>query len=166
VRRQSFRICEFGSEVVDPEVVDPQFAALAGVSVEVDVLDNPQEGLPWGKAYRCAFVGRGLVDDWVLRFQCHNLEMEVRHSQVDREEGLAQADNLGEPEVGYVRLAEVVPLAEAYSGEVCFEEGAAEMVVVEVDVRDWTLNPRRDRGHEATLVPVDHLSYYPSLQPS
>ena len=87
------------------------------------------------EAYRCAFVGRGLADDWVLGLHCHNLEVEVRHSQVDQEEGLEQADNLEEPEVEHVSLAEVVPLAEAYSGEVCFEEGAAEtVVVVEVDV--------------------------------
>ena len=65
-----------------------------------------------------------------------------------------------------MNLAEVFLLAEAYSGEVCFEEGAAEVVVVEVGVRDWKLNYRQDRGHEATLVPVDHLNCYPSLQPS
>jgi hypothetical protein len=152
-----FRICGFGSEA-EAEVVDPPFAVVAGASVEVDVLDNPQEGLPWVEAYRCAFVGRELVDDWVLGLQGHNLEVEVRHSQVDQEEGLAQADNLEGPEVGRVGLAGVVPLAEAFPvveaylvaeaypvaeacpGEVCFEEGAAE-VVVEVNVQDW-LNSR------------------------
>jgi len=151
-------------------VVDPPFAVVAGASVEVDVLDNPQEGLPWVEACRCAFVGGELVDDWILRLQGHNLEAEVRHSQVDQEEGLARADNLEGPEVGRMGLAGVVRLAEAYpgevcSGEVCSEEGAAEVAVVEVNVRDW-LNSRQDQGHEATPAPVDHLSYYPSPQPS
>ena len=75
-----FRICEFGSEVVDPP-----FAAAADATVEVDGLDSPQEGLPWVGAYRYAFVGRGRVGDWVLHLQCHRLEREARHSQVDQE---------------------------------------------------------------------------------